>query len=88
MKLDLADFGLLQASHSSSSAVMPEWMKRMHTAVECNQVSKPVRLFLVKVVLHVERRHAERASVGQQAGNSPASPQLQQSCIHHLPCLI
>ena len=53
---------------------MPEWMKRMHTAVESSQVGKAVRLFLVKVVVHVERRHAERGAAGQQGGNSPTSP--------------
>lgn len=72
-----------QASHTGggSGSGMPEWMKRMHAAVESSQVSKAVRLFLVKVVVHVERRHAERGQgtrPGQQAstGPSPASPQV------------
>ena len=64
---------LFQSTHTSSSASqMPEWMKRMHTAVESSQVPKAVRVFLVKAVLHVERRHADRqAAVQQQAAPSP-----------------
>lgn len=58
---------------------MPEWMKRMHAAVEGGQVGRAVRLFLVKLVVHVERRHAERGAAGQHAANSPSpggSPQV------------
>ncbi|KAL3135934.1 hypothetical protein ABBQ32_006979 [Trebouxia sp. C0010 RCD-2024] len=73
---------LFSASHTGggSASGMPEWMKRMHAAVESSQVTRAVRLFLVKVVVHVERRHAERGQgnrPGQQASTrpSPASPQ-------------
>lgn len=58
---------------------MPEWMKRMHAAVESSQAGRAVRLFLVKVVVHVERRHAER---GQGTSPSPASPQVALGRLH------
>ena len=69
---------VLQASHTGGGSAMPEWMKRMHAVVEASQARRAVRLFLVKVVVHVERRHAEREAAGQQAANSPgpASPQV------------
>jgi len=43
--------------------------------VESSQVPKIVRLFLVKAVLHVERRHAEREAARQQQAQS-----LSQVC--------
>ena len=69
---------LFQSAHTiSSTAPMPEWMRRMHTAVESSSVPKTVRLFLVKAVLHVERRHADRqAAVQQQQATSPGSSQV------------
>ena len=73
---------LFQASHSSSAVQMPEWMKRMHTAVESSQAARVVRLFLVKVVLHVERRHAEREAAAQQQAASPALSQVQTHFKH------
>ena len=51
---------LFQSSHTQSGGAMPEWMKRMHDAVAGGEVPRYARLFLVKVVLHVDRRHAER----------------------------
>ncbi len=71
---------LFQASHSSTDAQMPEWMKRMHTAVESSQAPRNVRLFLVKAVLHVERRHAEREATVQQHAQSPGWSQVSPCC--------
>lgn len=51
---------LFEASHAHPGGMMPEWMKRMHDAVGSGEVPSYARLFLVKVVLHVDRRHAER----------------------------
>lgn len=56
---------LFQASHKQPGGAMPEWMKRMHDAVASGDVPKYGRLFLVKVVLHVDRRHAERQDAEQ-----------------------
>ena len=73
---------LFQASHSSSTAQMPEWMKRMHAAVDSSQAPQYVRLFLVKAVLHVERRHSDRAAAAQQQQTgSPGLPQVRM-CSH------
>ncbi len=55
---------------------MLDWMARMHVGVESSQVPKIVRLFLVKAVLHVERRHAEREAATQQQPRS-----LSQVCM-------
>ena len=81
---------VLQASHTGGSSGMPEWMKRMNVVVEASGARKAVRLFLVKVVVHVERRHAEREAAGQQATNSPgpASPQVSPGYVFLLPLLL
>lgn len=55
---------------SNNIAQMPDWMARMHVGVGSSQVPKIVRLFLVKAVLHVERRHSEREAATQQQAQS------------------
>ena len=55
---------------SPNNAQMLDWMIRMHVGVESSQVPKIVRLFLVKAVLHVERRHSEREAATQQQAQS------------------
>lgn len=61
---------------SHNNAQMLDWMARMHVGVDSSQVPKIVRLFLVKAVLHVERRHSERESARQQQAQS-----LSQVCV-------
>lgn len=67
---------LFHTTHTSSNTQMPKWMKCMHAAVESSQVPRLVRLFLVKAVLHVERRHAESEAAGQQQVQSPGLSQV------------
>ena len=57
---------------SHNNAQMLDWMARMHVGVESSQVPKIVRLFLVKALLHVERRHSEREAATQQQAQSPS----------------
>ena len=49
---------------------MPAWMSLLHAAVQDPTVPPYVRLFLLKAVLHVDKRHvarqeAEAAAIGE-----------------------
>ena len=74
---------LFQASHAQHGAAMPEWMQRMHDAVCNGAVPRCARLFLVKAVLHVDRRHADRQTAAQQqaTATSPGSTQVG-ACLY------
>jgi hypothetical protein len=45
--------------NNTNPGVMPEWMRLMHGTMSNSEVPRGVMLFLIKVVLHVDRRHNE-----------------------------
>lgn len=80
---------LFHTIHTSSNPQMPKWMKCMHAAVESSLVPRLVRLFLVKAVLHVERRHAESEAAEQQQVQSPGVSQVSShSCRLRQPSML
>ena len=63
----------LAAKQPGSPGSMPSWMEHLHRTVAAvvndvdqNAVPRIVRLFLVKAVVHVDRRHAERQQAEAQ----------------------
>ena len=51
---------------------MPAWMASLHAALCAEATPLYARLFLVKVVLHVDRRHTDRAATEAAAAAGDA----------------
>ncbi|KAK9867398.1 hypothetical protein WJX84_001490 [Apatococcus fuscideae] len=54
---------------------MPTWMQGLHTILGNAETPHYLRLFLIKVIIHVDRRHADRAaSQATDEGPQPSAP--------------
>ena len=41
---------------------MPAWMQSLHSMLESSSTPQYLRLFLTKMIIHVDMRHADRAA--------------------------
>ena len=45
-----------------NGAEMPDWMQTLHSIAGSAKTPAYLRLFLIKLVIHVDRRHADHAA--------------------------
>ncbi|KAK9826371.1 hypothetical protein WJX81_003941, partial [Elliptochloris bilobata] len=61
---------------------MPEWMAHLHRAVQSPEVPRYARLFLIKALLHVDRRHLDRVSAEQALAERSGNPGVSGALPH------
>ncbi len=83
----------LAAKQPGKPGSMPSWMEHLHRTVasagvgsgaDQEAVPRVVRLFLVKAVVHVDRRHVERQQAEAQQVCCTSWLCYQQACDLHL----
>lgn len=55
---------------------MPGWMQTLHSIAGSANTAAYLRLFLVKMVIHIDRRHADRVASQPEVRHVPADLNL------------
>ena len=60
---------------------MPGWMHSLHSIAGSSSTPAYLRLFLVKMVIHVDRRHADRVALQPEVQHLLAGPTFASSYL-------